>query len=253
MIVVCPKHGIEYENLIMAGGVRLTGRCPRCNAEDFEREKQEEGRKARERCIAEFRGMNIEPEYYQASLVTFIATTPELKKNAGLVQNLIDGQVRELVMVGGNGTGKTHLAVAAVKALRGKIYSMYEISTRIRSTYAPRAAETELEVVDELARTPILVIDEIGRTKGSGAELDWLSYIIDKRHVRNLPTILISNKHLRRDCPSPTGCPNCFDNYIGEDVMSRLFESGLVLHFTGNDYRKTSKSPARLPEKSTIR
>lgn len=243
MLVKCPKHGVEYENKITAGRMSFNAMCPKCADEAREREEQDERRKEKAREIADFRAMNIEPEYYGASLGNFIATTPELKKNAGLVQRLIDGQVRELVMVGGNGTGKTHLAVAAVKALRGKIYSMYEISTRIRSTYTPRAAETELEVVDELARTPVLAIDEIGRTKGSGAELDWLSYIIDKRHVRNLPTILISNKHLRRDCPA-TGCANCFDNYIGEDVMSRLFEGGLVLHFSGSDYRKNKAKEA---------
>lgn len=235
MVVMCKKHNIDYEN--QPGGIGLYVVCPECQKEAEVRERERWQENNRAMILAELRGMNIEPEYMAATLGNFITTSPELRKNVEQVRRLIGGELRELVMIGKNGTGKTHLAVAAVKELKGKIYSMYEISTRIRSTYTQRAKEDELSVVDELARTPLLAIDEIGRTKGSGAELDWLSYIIDKRHVRNIPTILISNKHLKKNCPE-SGCPNCFDNYIGEDVMSRLFEEGLVLHFNGDDYRK---------------
>jgi len=236
MLVRCHIHNIEYENQIL--GSRFFANCPQCTAEQ-ELRNDIQRQEARKDADAEaLRSMNIEPEYYNATIASFTPTTPEQMRNILKVQDLIAGKIRELVLIGINGTGKTHLAVAAVKELRGKIFSMYEISTRIRSTYTQKAKEDELAVVDELARTPLLVIDEIGRTKGSGAELDWLSYIIDKRHVRNLPTILISNKHLKKNCPEQ-GCPNCFDNYIGEDVMSRLSEDGLVLHFKGDDYRKT--------------
>ena len=242
MLVTCKKHNIEYENSIP--GTWLKAMCPKCVEEMNAHEADMERREAQEESLSKLRAMNIEPEYYGATLENFIALTPELKKAVEKVRQLVSGEIREIVMIGGNGTGKTHLAVAAVKELGGKIYSMYEISTRIRSTYTPRAREDELDVVNELARTPLLVIDEIGRTKGSGAELDWLSYILDKRHVRNLPTILISNKHLKKDCPE-RGCPNCFDNYIGADVMSRLSEEGLVLHFAGDDYRKRVKEHVR--------
>jgi DNA replication protein DnaC len=115
---------------------------------------------------------------------------------------------------------------------------MYEITVQIRASYTSQATRTELDIVDELARLPILVIDEMGRTKGSDAEQNWLSYIIDKRHVRHLPTILISNKHVRKDCENKKdGCPNCLENFMGEDVMSRLNQEGGLLRFTGEDWR----------------
>lgn len=248
MVVTCRIHGIEYEDEIP--GTHFRRQCPECCKDQEAREERRIAEIEREAAIADLREMNIEPEYYGAELINFFALTPDLKNNVERVRQLIAGEIRELVMIGGNGTGKTHLAVAAVKALKGKIFSMYEITTRIRSTYTSRAKEDELDVVDELARTPILAIDEIGRTKGSGAELDWLSYIIDKRHVRNLPTILISNKHLKKNCPEG-GCPNCFDNYIGADVMSRLAEEGLVLRFTGDDYRR-GKAKAKLTAKEHV-
>lgn len=250
MTAHCEIHNIDYEN--QAIGSRFFVPCPKCIAEEAGREAAKRDEVRRKEESDALAAMNIEPEYFYATVNNFYATTPELKKNVEKIKALIARDIRELVMIGSNGTGKTHLAIAAVKELRGKIFSMYEISTRIRSTYTQRAREDELAVVDELARTPLLVIDEIGRTKGSGAELDWLSYIIDKRHVRNLPTILISNKHLRKNCPEgKDGCVNCFDNYIGEDVMSRLSEDGLVLHFGGDDYRKMAR--AKRTEREGVR
>lgn len=248
MLIMCKTHKMEYESEIP--GTKFVGQCPECFKEQQARETWKAEKEEREAEIAALRGMNIEPEYYKATLDNFITFTPDLKKNVDRVRQLIAGQIRELVMIGGNGTGKTHLASAAVKALKGKLYSMYEISTRIRSTYTQRAKESEQDVSNELARIPMLAIDEIGRTKGSGAELDWLSYILDKRHVRNIPTILISNKHLKKNCPEG-GCSDCFDNYIGADVMSRLAEEGLVLHFAGDDYRK-KKAGARLAVKEHV-
>jgi DNA replication protein DnaC len=101
--------------------------------------------------------------------------------------------------------------------------------------------------VNELARLPLLAIDEIGRTKGGDAEANWLSYIIDKRHVRGLPLILISNKHAHSDCPNQSEdkvCADCLEYYIGEDIMSRLCDGGVMLKFSGADYRKRMRRAA---------
>ena len=235
----CDKHDIDYEQkeTTLFGKTILIGECPAC-----EIEYEEETRKAQEAIAEEgrinfYRACNIEPLYFDASFESFKADTPELEKAKATVQKLVTEKTGKIVMLGKNGTGKTHLAACAVKALGGKILTMYEISTRIRATYSPKAKEDELEVTDELARIKMLVIDEIGRTKGSDAEENWLSYIIDKRNSRGLPLILISNKHSRKSCPEK-GCKDCIENYLSEDIMSRLCVDGKILNFTGDDYRK---------------
>jgi len=237
--VHCDKHDIDYEQkeADLCGRKIMVGSCPACEIEyeeELRREKEENAEALR---ISTYRSSNIEPIYYSATLDGFNADTPELEKAKSAVQKLIDDRTGKIVMLGKNGTGKTHLAVCAVKALGGKIYTMYEISTRIRATYSPKAKEDELEVTDELARVKMLVIDEIGRTKGSDAEENWLSYIIDKRNSRSLPLILISNKHTRKSCKDG-GCKDCLENYISEDILSRLCVDGKILNFTGDDYRK---------------
>jgi DNA replication protein DnaC len=211
--------------------------CPLCAQERDREIEQEEKAKMVGMYETDMREMNIEPEFWDATIDTYQAEIPEQIKAVQTVQRLIDGKIQQIVMTGSNGTGKTHLAIAAVKKRGGKIYTMYEITTRIRQSYSARSDETELEIVDELARLPMLAIDEVGRTKGSDAELNWLSYIIDKRHSRDLPTIIISNKHVRKYCPLG-GCPECLENYLSGDVMSRLTEGGVLLQFNWEDWRK---------------
>ena len=232
----CDKHNVDYEQekREFMGRTFDVGSCPKCDQEMEELiEKQRLDEIERER----MQRANIEPLYYEASFDSFNADTPELEKAKATVQKLVEDRTGKIIMLGKNGTGKTHLAVCAVKALGGKILTMYEISTRIRATYSPKAKEDELEVTDELARLKMLVIDEIGRTKGSDAEENWLSYIIDKRNSRNLPLILISNKHTRKSC-TENGCKDCIENYLSEDILSRLCVDGKILNFTGDDYRK---------------
>ena len=152
------------------------------------------------------------------------------------MEKLVAEKKGKIILLGSNGVGKTMLGSIAVKELGGKIYSMYEISTMIRQSYTMRAERTELEIVRELALIPLLVIDEMGRTKGSDAELNWLSYILDKRHTRELPFMLLSNTHLKRNC-AKKGCERCFENYVNNDVLSRLRQDTDIITINAPDYR----------------
>ena len=245
----CEKHNLDYEEMAKGfSGAMIEIACPICNEEWFKeweaREAEKEKEQKEQARLAYLARCNIEPMYYDSTLDTFIAESDEQKKALAYSREMVETKEGKLVLLGTNGTGKTHLAVGVVRELRGRLYSMYEITTRIRASYVSGAKETELDIVDELSRVEMLAIDEIGRTKGSEAETNWLSYIIDKRHTRNLPLILISNKHARKSCPSG-GCEKCLENYISEDVMSRLSEDGHLVTMTGEDYRRKKRADKR--------
>jgi DNA replication protein DnaC len=237
----CEKHGDYTEQTTDIFGFILRTGCPACEKELDEIEHQEEVRQAQKAERARLESLNIEPMYFGSTLDNFIVGSPEQERALSYAQAMVKDRAGKLVLLGSNGTGKTHLAVGVVRELSGRLYSMYEITTRIRASYVSGAKETELDIVDELARIPMLAIDEIGRTKGSDAETNWLSYIIDKRHTRNLPLILISNKHTRKTCPDG-GCQNCLENYISEDIMSRLAEDGHLVNMIGEDYRRKKRA-----------
>jgi DNA replication protein DnaC len=246
IVNICEKHGEYKASLFKFGIIDMCSGCPECEKErDFEEEEKRKVEEERGR-IAWNRNHNIEEEYDNATLQNIEILTPEHERAVKYAKEIIADRRGKLVLLGANGTGKTHIAISVVKELNGKIFSMYEISARIRASYVSGAKETELDIVEELARLPILVIDEIGRTKGSDAETNWLSYIIDKRHVRHLPIILISNKHLNKTCEyrntPQKGCKDCLENYISEDIMSRLSEDGYLVTFKEGDYRKIKRT-----------
>ena len=240
----CDKHSLNYEVISLDAFMdHFETGCPKCAEEYDEMEKREKLSAARElerkERMDRAKAMNIEPRFYDASFDNYVAETPEQKNALDKVQKLVNGEIETILMLGSNGTGKTHLAVAALWALGGRIMTVYEIATTIRASYGAKSEKTELELVDEMASLPLLCIDEIGRTKGSDAELGWLSYLIDKRWSRNLPLLMVSNKHIRKTCPNgEAGCPDCINQYLGNDSMSRISDHGILVNLSGEDWRR---------------
>lgn len=228
----CKIHGPFNDEPIMVFGRPVSFGCPACAEE---RRLAVEGVPV-ENYEVKYSEMGIPQNLFEASFENAVRYSREFEANMDTVRKLVDGSVLSIIMTGSPGTGKTYLAVCALKAVGGKLFTMYDLSVRIRSTYSPRAKETELDIISELVGLPLLVIDELGRTKGSEAELNWLSAVIDKRYSRRLRTILISNRHTAADCPR-NGCPQCLENYIPNDAVSRLSSSGAFIRFTGDDFR----------------
>lgn len=246
MVHNCPVHGEVPCEVAVLNGVPTPTFCPICEHEEERKQEgaEEQRRKESERkaLIESYMEMNVEEEYWDKTVDDFEPLVQTQAKAKAAVKKLIEQRHGKVILLGNNGCGKTHLGSCAVKALGGKVYTMYEISTMIRQAYSPLAKKTELEIVQELASVPMLFIDEMGRSKGSKAELDWLSYILDKRHQRSLPFILGANSHLMRDCPNGKNhCERCFENFLGNDILSRLGQdSEIVTLYDAPDYRRMS-------------
>ena len=229
---------VKYED----GSTAQITFCPECENEKLEKEAQRLAKEVREEQIQHCKKCNVEPEYYDKTLDDYIPKTESQVKALVGVKKLISGEIKKLVLIGNYGTGKSMLGNIAAKETSGKIYTMYEVSTMIRQSYTVKAVKSELEIVSELASFPgIFVLDEMGRSKNSDFNQNWISYVIDKRHVRNLPFFLIKNGHLRKSCPN-NGCPDCFENCVDGDVISRLRQNSEIIEIHGDDFRKTGNN-----------
>lgn len=214
--------GIEYPE----------GDCPLCEQEKEDARKEQQ----KTELLQHYKDCNIEPEYYGKTLKDYETKTPTQADTLKAAEDILNHKLGKLILLGTHGVGKSMIASILANEMNGKIYSMYEISTMIRQSYTARSEKSELEIVNELASIPFLAIDEVGRTNGSNSELNWLSYILDKRHVRKLPFMLITNGHLRKNCPNG-GCNECFENYMDSDVISRLRQNSKVINIVADDYR----------------
>ena len=243
----CMTHGsykvhiVRYDN---GNEVVTPDRCPICEQE----RKEEIAKRNRERIynerIAYYKSCNIADEYLNKEFADYVATTKAQKAALNAIQKMIDTHKGKIIIIGSNGCGKTMLGSLAVKAMGGYIYTIFEIATRIRQSYAAGSKETELDILNELVNAPLLVIDEIGRVKTTEAILDWFSYIIDKRHTYNRPIILLGNLHFGKDCEDKEkgGCPRCFENCFDNDCISRLRQDSKIIEIISTDKRSESKS-----------
>jgi DNA replication protein DnaC len=88
--------------------------------------------------------------------------------NEALVRGLAGGgflaQQRNVVLVGGTGTGKTHLAIGVARALirdgaRGRFYNVVDLVNRLE---AEGRAGRQGRLADHLCRMDFVVLDELG-------------------------------------------------------------------------------------------
>lgn len=239
--VECTKHGI-FTGIIQTrkNGEKIYSECPKCKAEReaeiAEREKLNAERKEAERVSKNVQEGNIEIDYQSLTFEDYKTETPQQKRALEAVQDLMQGKKKKVVLLGETGLGKTMLGSLAVKYMGGKIYRQYDIATMIRQSYSFNAKKTELEIVEELSSIPLLVIDEVGKVGNSEAVRNWFSAIIDKRHTRKLPLMLCGNLHFKQMCKNK-GCPECFENYFGNDVLSRLSQDTTIVIVKGKDER----------------
>jgi len=88
--------------------------------------------------------------------------------NEGLVRDLAGGEFlaheRNIVLVGGTGTGKSHLAIAIARACiragsRGRFYNVVDLVNRLE---AETRAGRQGRMADYLTRMDFIVLDELG-------------------------------------------------------------------------------------------
>ena len=232
----CPKHG-KYRGKPLKLPFLDEPHRPGCPVCEAERTAREAALREKEQRIRGLEAMNTGKRFWGESFETFNAYTPELKKHFEACRDFArNHQGRMLVMLGNNGVGKTHLAASILKITGGVLYTVYEIELLLRKSYAGESQE--YKVINRLCEAGTLVIDEIGKTKGGEWEENWMSHVINKRYGNFRPTVLISEKHLKEHCPrGEAGCPDCIQQWVGNDVLSRIIEIGLVMEFTGEDYR----------------
>ena len=237
----CEKHGDVRINIIRMGGCEFGRFCPLCaeanNAEGIKKLGEHDKAVERGEYVKFCRRCHIESEFYDKTLDGYIPQTQTQKEAKEAVEKLIADKSGKILLLGSNGVGKTMLASIAARELGGKIYTMYEISTRVRQSYTAKACETELEIMNELSTEPFLAIDEFGRSKCSDAERNWLSHIVRVRHSNNRPLIIVSNKHFGSLCLDG-GCSDCIENYIDKDVLSRFSEGSVCISISAPDYRR---------------
>lgn len=144
---------------------------------------------------------------------------------------------RCLLLVGGPGTGKTHLACAILATIiraghTGLFLSASEALRGIRDAFSPRAQTTESEAFALLTAPDLLVLDEVGVAIGDGEKRTAMLFdVINARYGEQRPMILIANLTAAE-----------LELYLGERIMDRLLEaSSALVPFTWASHRRAGR------------
>jgi DNA replication protein DnaC len=110
--------------------------------------------------------------------------------NEGLVRDLATGgfvaDQRNVVLIGGTGTGKTHLAIAIARALirggtRGRFFNVVDLVNRLETE---ARAGKQGRLADYLARLDFVILDELGYLPFAQSGGQLLFHLISRLYER---------------------------------------------------------------------
>jgi DNA replication protein DnaC len=142
------------------------------------------------------------------------------------------GEVKNFVLCGAVGTGKTHISVAIIRHIiqqvKGHIYEFpvyftaqyatsADINDRLVSAQSFSSKERRVDIIEQYRTCDVLVIDEVGRMPSKN-EADMLFQIIDSRYQNNKSTVLCTNYNSDE-----------LKQAIGKAAVSRLGADGRLI------------------------
>jgi len=206
----------------------------------------------------------IPKRYEHCELSNFTTDFPGADQSVSLAQISASRFVQEfdprdgkgLLLVGGIGTGKTHLAVGILKELiaarsRACLFCDYrELLKQIQNSYNDSVKATELQVLRPVFDAEVLLLDELGAVKPSEWVWDTVSLILNTRYNDNRTTIITTNfadepaaSVARSLSPARAATrEESLGDRIGERMRSRLHEMCRIVRMDGPDFRQKFKS-----------
>jgi DNA replication protein DnaC len=151
-----------------------------------------------------------------------------------------------LLFMGPCGVGKTHLAVAILRALLEKgveclFCDFRELLKTIQDSYNPVVQTTEMQVLAPVLDTEVLLLDDLGASKPSAWVLDTVGHILNTRYNGKRVTLITTNY---LDAPAARGPSSSLarddslTDRIGERMRSRLHEMCRTVELRAPDFRQ---------------
>ncbi len=140
-----------------------------------------------------------------------------------------------LVLKGGYGCGKTHLAAAIANQRIAMGHSALFVSTpdlldHLRAAFSPNATTGYDQRFEQIRNTPMLILDDLGAQSNSDWAQEKLYQIFNHRYNNQLPTVVTTNLELEA---------------IEIRIRSRMVDPSLVqiIHIAAPDFRRAGVDP----------
>jgi DNA replication protein DnaC len=237
--------------------------CPKCGGSGWKVVEKEDV-SAAERCECAFgerskrieEKANIPPLYRNASFDNFILPrdNPIAMRELAGVMTTVKSFTREfplanrtgLLLIGDPGTGKTHLAVAALRILiargfEGLFFDYQNLLERIQKGWDATAGVSDREAYSMALDSELLLLDDLGARRVSDWVEDTVASIITYRCNNRKPLIATTNvddPEVAETMMVGGRAQVSLAERIGPRARSRLFEMCKVVRIRGvQDFR----------------
>jgi DNA replication protein DnaC len=204
----------------------------------------------------------IPPLYKETSFENFVVPGPENPIARRQLTNIllaVKQYVRDfptkdhigLLLIGGTGTGKTHLAVAALRQIMNKgfegLFCNYQtLLNSIKRGYDAASNSSDQEAYITALKSEVLLLDDIGAQSITGWVEDTINSIVTYRcdnrkpliTTTNLPDGDVGQPKMKRSASGIVEYDTTLAERIGARARSRLLEMCTVIHMPLiEDYR----------------
>lgn len=129
-----------------------------------------------------------------------------------------------LLLAGGYGTGKTHLAAAIANYWRTRtpnvddimFISASDLIDYLKTTFDPDAGVSFNQRFQQIKNVPLLVLDDLGAETGSAWAREKMFQLIDYRYVTRKPTVFTTAREIEK---------------LDERIRTRLFDKRICTLF----------------------
>jgi DNA replication protein DnaC len=237
----CPEcGGTGWRVEASKGGGRVAVPCP-CTEIGREARARERTRIPARYADRDFENFDVDPFDHQESEA---ARWSQSLRQARLVVESFSreypaGSEHGLLLMGPCGVGKTHLAIAALRALmtrghEGIFYDYPDLLKQIQASYNPESQMSEIEVLEPVLKSEVLLLDDLGSSRPSDWALETVGRILNARYNDNRVTIITTNF---LDTPRDSRDEK-LEQRIGKRIRSRLYEICRTVEIVAPDFRK---------------
>lgn len=193
--------------------------------EDGKKQKAEKAKRLREES-------NLGIRFSRRTFETFDASKDEgaYQKCLNYAERYKDSERNCLLLVGGYGTGKTHLAASiANKLMDNGIPVLFDTFSGHLSKLKTEFNGGKNVYLSQMKNVDMLILDDIGKEKISEWSQSVMFDVINYRYEHLYPIVMTSN--LKSDS---------LKEYLGGAVWSRLCEMCTGVQTRGKDYRQNA-------------
>ena len=142
----------------------------------------------------------------------------------------VDPKAQGLMLMGGYGTGKTHLAVAILRetaeaGIPGMFVVVPDLLGKMRASFDRKDGKAD-ELVTTAKNARLLVMDDLGAENPRPWVVELVYVLINHRYEHMLPTVITTNYS-----------GNELEAVFGRRIMSRLAEMTTPVNIRAEDYR----------------